>query len=210
MGKRAGAATAVAAIVLAGCSGGGDGKGDGGDGGEASASATPAAEVRAGGTVGPPGSVCELPLTFDIAEEWEPDAVDVEGAGEFIELLQRGPVTGVCEIDAKPAGNIGFIRVYTGEPGDDDAKAVLSAFVADEPGAIEERYTSFTAAGVPAGEVTYRIESEFYDEPNPEQAFALITPDGPVVVQVGGLDREEHEAMLPAYELAKRTARITD
>ncbi|MFD5348217.1 lipoprotein [Streptomyces anulatus] len=35
--------------------------------------------------------------------------------------------------------------------------------------------------------------------------FAVATPDGPVVVHLGGMDTEEHTAMLPAFELAKKT-----
>ena len=40
-----------------------------------------------------------------------------------------------------------------------------------------------------------------------QRALAVTTKRGPVVLHLGGLDTEEHRAMLPAYELAKRTLR---
>jgi hypothetical protein len=49
---------------------------------------------------------------------------------------------------------------------------------------------------------------EVLDEQRTESAFAVATPDGPVVVHLGGLDSEEHREMLPAYELAKQTLKL--
>lgn len=56
-------------------------------------------------------------------------------------------------------------------------------------------------------EVEYLYSSELLDETKKESAFAVTTADGPVVVHLGGLDTEEHEEMLPAYDLARRTLR---
>ncbi|WP_210593461.1 lipoprotein [Streptomyces sp. GESEQ-35] len=182
--------------------------------------------AASGGTLGGAGSACELPVTFDIAEDWTAEAVDGGSAesgagasssdgsdGELAEditdaLLHQGPVTLACEIDAKPAGNIGFIRVWTGDPGEDDARAVLKAFVAAESGASKEAYRTFTTGdGLDGVEVEYLYTSEILDETKKERALTVVTPDGPVVLHLGGLDTEEHEEMLPAYELAKRTVR---
>ena len=122
-------------------------------------------------------------------------------------LLHQGPVTAACEVDAKPAGHIGFLRVWTGKPGNDDARTVLEAFVAAEGSTSKAKYQDFKAGGLKGVEVQYLYTSELLDETKPERALAVTTARGPVVVHLGGLDTGEHRAMLPAYELAKRTLR---
>lgn len=114
----------------------------------------------------------------------------------------------VCEIDAKPAGNIGYLRVWQGEKSGRTPRQVLEAFIADEDGAGKITYTGTGAGDMPATEADYTVSSELLDEPKKERAFAVSTPDGPVVVHLGGLDSREHEAMLPAYELAKKSVRL--
>ncbi|WP_210570349.1 lipoprotein [Streptomyces sp. GESEQ-4] len=176
----------------------------------ASASASADGTVAAkGGTIGAKGSSCALPVTFDIAEEWTAETVDVgPAAGDIAdELLRRGPVTLTCEIDAKPAGNIGYLRVWTGTPAKGDARAVLEAFVEAEAGASKETYRTFKTGGLDGAEVEYLYTSELLDETKKERALAVVTSDGPVVMHLGGMDTEEHEEMLPAYQLAKRTLR---
>ncbi|MFK4144625.1 lipoprotein [Streptomyces sp. NPDC004065] len=185
------------------------------------ASGTPAAgatraAARSGGRIGAPGSSCELPVAFDIAAGWKAKAVDRDAAngsplsGELADaLLRQGPVTAACEIDAKPAGNIGFLRVWTGAPGAGDARTVLRAFVAAEGAVDSETYREFTTGGLRGVEVEYRYTSELTDESKRESALAVGTPKGPVILHLGGLDDEEHEQMLPAYELARRTLRTT-
>ncbi|MFF4836061.1 lipoprotein [Streptomyces sp. NPDC001315] len=166
--------------------------------------------AESGGTIGADGSACELPVTFDLARKWKAEAID-NGAAGSAELgdmiLRQGPVAAVCEIDAKPAGNIGFLRVFTGAPGDADTRAVLEAFVADEGKVSEEKYATFKAGDLEGVEVKYLYTSELLDETKEESALAVSTSDGPVVLHLGGMDTEEHEAMLPALELAKRTLR---
>ncbi|MGW0826787.1 lipoprotein [Streptomyces sp. NPDC002845] len=198
---------ALLAGLLTGCSGAATG--DDAKPSTSTAPQTAEALATSGGTIGAAASPCELPVTFDIAEGWKAEAVDTGGdaAEELFDAIARqGPVALVCEIDAKPAGNIGFLRVWTGDPGDDDARAVLEAFMADEDGTSDKRYRTFeTEAGVPGVEVEYLHTVELLDEAKEESAFAVATPDGPVVVHLGGLDTEEHKQMLPAYELAKQT-----
>ncbi|MFF0078618.1 lipoprotein [Streptomyces canus] len=193
---------ALLAGVLTGCS-------EAAEGDDSKASARPSATAEtsgphdtaptSGGTIGAAGSACELPVTFDIAKSWKAEAVEAP--------LSQGPVSLACEIDAKPAGNIGFLRVWAGKSGDADTRAVLEAFLAAEDGVTKEKYRTFTSGGVSGVEVEYLYSSELLDETKKESAFAVTTADGPVVVHLGGLDTEEHEEMLPAYELARRTLR---
>ncbi|MFC5216497.1 lipoprotein [Streptomyces coerulescens] len=216
------AQVALLAGVLTGCSGAAED--DARTSASASASADAAAEagdtaVKSGGTIGAAGSACPLPVTFDIAEDWEAEAIDTgtggseesdsELAQELADaLLHQGPVTAACEVDAKPAGNIGFLRVWTGEPGDGDARAVLREFVAAEKGASKAKYSTFEAGGLSGTEVKYLVTSELLEETKEEAALAVTTKRGPVVLHLGGMDTDEHRAMLPAYELAKRTLRV--
>ncbi|MEU5199133.1 lipoprotein [Streptomyces scabiei] len=218
---------ALLAGVLTGCAepaAVGDGKPSASAGGpaeERSGSGSSQETVRSGGSVGAAGSACELPVAFETAEKWRPEAVETGAPGggggseedglaaELAEgLLHQGPFTAACEIDAKPAGNIGFLRVWTGEAGTTggDAKALLRKFVAAEGNTSVAEYRAFRSdSGVPGAEVEYLYTSEALGETKKERAFLTVTPEGPVVVQLGGLDTEEHEEMLPAYELARRT-----
>lgn len=212
---------ALLAGVLAGCSEAADDKTDAKSSASASASAGQTAE--SGDSIGAAGSACELPVSFDLAKDWEAEAIDSAAAedkasstdsGELEDeiseeildsILRQGPVAAACEVDAKPAGYVGFLRIWTGEPGDDDARTVLEEFVAAEDGASKAKYTSFTSGDLAGVEVRYDVTSELLDETKKESAFAVATPDGPVVVHLGGMDTEEHEKMVPAFELAKKT-----
>ncbi|MFD6274294.1 lipoprotein [Streptomyces sp. NPDC060209] len=194
----------VATVALAGCSSSDDGGGDTGKNGDAVPSkAAESTTAKTGGTLGGAGSACELPVTFDLAADWKPEAVTVEPGSDLAALGEQGPVTMVCEIDAKPAGNIGYIRVWQGKPSGTDARKVLEAFVAADPNASKAAYSEVRAGSLTAAEVGYTVSGELLDEPKTEHAFAVTTPDGPVVVHLGGLDSQEHQEMLPAYELAK-------
>ncbi|MER7107437.1 lipoprotein [Streptomyces sp. NPDC000229] len=174
----------------------------------ATAATDAGAEPVKGVAIGGKGTPCVLPVTFETAPRWTAEKVTGTENPDFAELLKQGTVTLVCEVDAKPAGNIGFLRVWTG----DDAKATpreaLEAFVGDEKNASKVAYEETKAGALAATEVTYTLTSEFGDGPKPERAYAVTTPRGAVVVHLGGLDGEEHKAMLPAYELAKRTTAV--
>ncbi|MGV9354964.1 lipoprotein [Streptomyces misionensis] len=212
VGVRAVVAVALAA-VLGGCAGQDDAgtpRAGGTKPGATAAAKDPAAV--SGGTIGAAGSPCALPVRFDVAEGWKAESVDARGAqddGLGAALLRQGPVTAACEIDAKPAGHIGFLRVWTGRAGDADARGALRGFVAAQGHVGKERYRAFAAGGGLRGtEVEYSSTSELLDETKKECAFAVDTPGGPVVVHLGGMDSAEHDAMLPAYELAKRTLKV--
>ncbi|MFK0284510.1 lipoprotein [Streptomyces sp. NPDC090499] len=167
------------------------------------------------GTVGTAGSACALPVTFGIATGWAAKPVDGLAAvashgvdGDTMDgLLRQGPVTLVCELDARPAGVVGFLRVWTGKPGSGDARAVLRAFVAAEDGTGRAAYRSFTSGGLSGVRVDYVRTSELLGGSAKESALAVVTRHGPVVLHLGGLDSAEHDEMLPAFELAQDTLR---
>jgi hypothetical protein len=206
-------ATGLTAGLVTGCAADPEGS-DSASGASAKGSAKVA---KRGGSVGAAGSACELPVAFDIAEFWKAKAV--KGAdssadgGELADLLdalaRQGPVTMACEIDAKPAGKIGFLRVWTGTPGKADARTVLKEFVAAEQEASGAVYRDVEAGDVKGVEVVYTTTSKLLEESKQEHAFAVTTSKGPVVLHLGGLDTGEHDAMLPAYELAKSTLHLT-
>ncbi|WP_231627066.1 lipoprotein [Streptomyces apocyni] len=166
------------------------------------------ATVVKGGTVGAADSACPLPVTFDFAEKWKPKAVDLDGSAPDA-LGKQGTVKLACEIDAKPAGNIGFLRVWTSDATDDTPREVLDAFVADKSSTKQVKYRDTKAGEIPAVEVTYLYTSKALDETKKERALAVSTPSGPVVLDLGGLDTQEHDEMLPAYRLAKETMRLS-
>ncbi|WP_199553058.1 lipoprotein [Streptomyces sp. N35] len=221
-------AAAVMAGLVAGCSGGGDGKASGsktpgagksdgsgksddqknGDADAGGEKSTPPA--KAGGSVGAAGSACKLPVTFKTAAQWKAEEIDIAPDDEFAELAVQGPVIARCEIDAKPAGNIGFIRVYVEEPvtADADPLDVLKKYVAADEEPADDMYRAFTSGDVKGMQVEYESTSRLLEETKTERAFAVRTPEGIVVVALGGMDTQEHEAMLPAYELAKQTLKV--
>ncbi|MEU2021985.1 lipoprotein [Streptomyces sp. NPDC016469] len=195
----------MAASALTGCSSDADSGADA----KPEKSSAPAVKTAAkGGTVGGAGSGCELPVTFDLAKDWKPKAVEVDPDSELAELGTQGPVTMVCEIDAKPAGHIGFLRVWQGEGKGASPRETLEGFVKADEDASKAAYKQVTAGKLTLTEVAYTLHSELMDEDRPAHAFALPTPDGPVVIHLGGLDSDEHGGMLPAYELAKTSVRV--
>ncbi|MDX3227442.1 lipoprotein [Streptomyces sp. ME19-01-6] len=206
-----GAAVAIGVIGmfggLTGCSS------DSGDGDKGGKSGKGGVEVAAAsGELGGRDTACALPVRFSLAKSWKAEAVkEVEGADPELgsTLLEQGPVTLVCEIDAKPAGHIGFLRVWTGDKGKAAAgtkpRQLLKAFMAGEKHVRDARYSEVKAGDLPAAEISYILDDPDLDESKRERALAVMTPQGGVVLHLGGLDSEEHEAMLPAYELAKQT-----
>jgi hypothetical protein len=130
---------------------------------------------------------CDVPATFDLADKWAAKAVPAGAAG----LL--GPHPLICEIDGKPAGVIGFIRVFKAAGA--DAKKAVTAMAGTETAGLRTR--EFTA---PAGA---GWEVAFGSADKPERAFAVTVGTETVVIHWGGLDADEHKAGLPAYLLAQ-------
>ncbi|WP_371772742.1 lipoprotein [Streptomyces sp. NBC_01438] len=201
----------LASAALTGCSSepGGGTEADTKPGGGAAAHGAGDKAVARGGTVGGSGSGCELPVAFDLARHWKAKAVvPEEPDSEFAALGRQGPVAMVCEIDAKPAGHIGFLRVWQGDGRSGTAREALEGFVKADENASKITYTESTAGKLSVAEAGYTVHSKIMEESRPARAFAVATPDGPVVVHLGGLDAQEHAGMLPAFELAKRSIRL--
>ena len=167
------------------------GKGPWGDGGTA---------AEAGKTVGDPGSPCSLPVTLSAARGWKAESVP-KGTHS------QGTVDIACEIDAKPTGNIGYLRVWTGDGG--SPRKALEAFTEDGHPRHPRYRTAKTDDGTAVTEVSYTertvVDGEELDS-KPVLALAARAADGKIaVVELGGMDAEEHRQMLPAYLLAKKT-----
>ncbi|MCX5140814.1 MULTISPECIES: lipoprotein [unclassified Streptomyces] len=200
----------LAAVALTGCSSesGGGARVDTKPGGTA-AGKTAGGSAAKGGTVGGSGSGCELPVVFDLAQHWKAKAVVADEPGsEFAAFSRQGPVAMVCEIDAKPAGHIGFLRVWQGDGKAGTPRQALEGFVKADENASKITYKETTAGKLAVTEVGYTVYSKVMEESRPARAFAVATPDGPVVVHLGGLDAQEHQGMLPAFELAERSVRL--
>jgi hypothetical protein len=130
---------------------------------------------------------CDVPATFDVAAGWAAKAVPADVAKAL------GPHTLACEIDGKPAGVIGFIRVY--RAAGSDARAALTAQAADKAPGMKYRQVN-SPAGV-------GWEGSFGPADKPERAFAVTVRAATVVIHWSGLDADEHKAGLPAYLLAQ-------
>ena len=167
--------------------------------------------------IGAAGSACELPVSFELPALWKPKSIDVAELGELADLYRNGPFTVACEVDAKPAGEIGFLRVYTAPKRTGSPRSHLEAFVATEnpearkAGNAEIRkpkYSAITVGGQPAAEVTYESYNKSMDHLSKYSAFALNTPKGAVVVKLSPFGADEHANVLPAFELAKKTLSV--
>lgn len=157
------------------------------------------------GTVGSAGSACTLPASFDLAPKWKPKPVQVEADSPLAGLAKKGPFTLACEIDAKPAGNLGLLRAWTEDAKSGTPRAALEAYVGADKTASKATYKEIKAGALPAAEVEYETYSKLLDRSKRETALAVVTPKGTLVLHLGGWDTEEHQEMLPAYELAKRS-----
>ena len=146
-----------------------------------------------------------MPVTFGLAESWKPKPVTIAPDNPLADLARRGPLTMVCEIDAKPAGDIGFLRVWTADGG--ELRPALQALIGTN--ALEPVFTESRLNDRPALEVAYQQKSQVDDAINPKRAFAVETADGIAAVSLDSFDTAEHQAMLPAYELAKTTLTVT-
>jgi hypothetical protein len=155
--------------------------------------------------IGAAGSACDMPVTFGLAASWKPKAVTITPDDPLADLARKGPLTMVCEIDAKPSGAIGFLRVWTGDKA--ELRSTLQAFIGT--GAREPAFTDLRINDRPAVEVVYQEKSQADDELEQERAFAVETTSGVAAVSLDSFDSEEHKAMLPAYELAKASLTVT-
>lgn len=167
------------------------------------------------GTIGDPGSACPLPVTFDRAIGWQPDvpgpvdAVTDASLREALDALTSpGPFELACEVEAP--SNVGLLRVYTGPAklASRDPERLLRTFADELEGGTDLTFaTRESPDGLPITDVTYTEVVELLDEERPRRAFLVAVDDAVVVVHIGGLDAEEHEGMVPAFELAMGSVR---
>ena len=143
------------------------------------------APAATGGTIGP-GTACAIPATLSTAAKWTPK--DASGLG-----MTAGEATLRCEIDAKPAGVIGFIRVYTYE-GSDAQQALTALLATPGLGGKKSAERQVTIGGKSGVEAALAAENS-----GPGRAFAA----GGVAVVWRGFDEEEFTSGLPAYVLAR-------
>ncbi|WP_229401801.1 lipoprotein [Micromonospora okii] len=174
----------------------------------ASASASPVAggapwydevaPAAAGTTVGPEGSACPLPMTFSVPPKWKVEAVKVADA-------KIGPALMLCEIDAKPAGHIGFLRVWRIEGAKPlDPQVTVDKYIAGYgKEAKEKQYRRTKAGSLDAYEATW-IE----EDGSRERALVVSTLYGRVMLSLESAGDDEFAAMLPAYLSAKSTAAL--
>ena len=167
--------------------------------------------------LGAAGSTCVLPVAFDVPPLWKPKAVDVAELGELAGLYRNGPFSVVCEVDAKPAGEVGFLRVHTAPGRTGSPRSHLETFIAAEnpeareAGNFEVRksdYRELTIGGQPAAEVTYETYNKSMEHESKYSAFALNTPQGAVVVKLSPFGADEHANVLPAFQLAEQTLTV--
>ncbi|MGK5679041.1 lipoprotein [Actinoplanes sp. URMC 104] len=191
--------TAASTMLLAGCSGDPEGprwsEAPAGTG-----TTSPAADdpwrTPAPAAAGAKSTACKLPVTFDVAQNWKPTAVDPG-------LIKQAGFTLRCEIDAKPAQLLGFLRVWTG-PGATPA-AALEKFLTGKTG-VRSRATE--AGTRPAAEATYVEEDPELDVRRHERLLAVATAQGVAILVIGGIDAETHRELLPAYELARQSLTV--
>ncbi|MFD1320236.1 lipoprotein [Micromonospora sonneratiae] len=168
-------------------------------------------DVQAGAAatkVGAADSPCKLAITFSVPAKWKVKPVEV--SEEFASLAQQGGATARCEIDAKPAGNIGFIRVWTVDQGGVGAQAALEKFVAGSSEVTDVQYRRTKAGGLDSFEATYLQKSKLTGEERRGRAICVATGrSGTLLISLGGMDTEEFEEMLPAYVLAKQSISLT-
>ncbi len=147
--------------------------------------------AAAGPEIGAAGSDCPLPISISVADKWKASAIEGEP-----ELL--------CEISARPAGSIGFLRIYH-KKGTTDAKAALTAYTA-KPQYSGVKLTDIKAGSVAGEEASYTIDSS--GDKSPGLVFAVPVSDGTVLVSLDSLDDDIQRDNRPAYELAKSSLKV--
>ncbi|MEU9126278.1 lipoprotein [Streptomyces sp. NPDC048506] len=163
--------------------------------------------------LGDKGTACELPVHFTLATSWKAEAITQATVDRMGPLGHQGPLTPACELDAKPAGNIGFLTVWSGTKGaaapGGTSRALMKTFVGAENFESNVKFRETKAGGLPATEASYTVTDLAAGEVRPERALAVMTKHGGVVLHLGGLNTGEHKAMLPAFELAEKTLGLT-
>jgi hypothetical protein len=156
--------------------------------GEAAAVGIPPPAAAAGKST----AACPKGLAFDLAKDWKAKPI-----ADDVAMFDVGGNHPVCEVDGKPAGVIGFLRVYVSPH---EPRKALETIVGAEKDVDKQGYEDVPVGGGSGVEVVYTIGD------NARRAFAVRAGSGSVLVTWGGLDVAEFNAGLAAYELAKHTA----
>lgn len=164
------------------------------------------------GNLGAAGSPCSLPITFDLEKGWKPTAVDattLTGNPLVDALGHRGDSTLICEIDGKPAGHLGFIRIWANAKQDATARQALDNFLASNDKIRGQQFREIPAGPLTATEVVYSTYVPALEDSSPGRTFAVTTSRGPVLIDLGGLTPELQKDMLPAYVLARQSIKTS-
>ncbi|WP_320064310.1 lipoprotein [Micromonospora sp. RTGN7] len=154
--------------------------------------------ATAGTTVGPEGTACPLSMTFSVPPKWKVKAVK---AGTD---YRAGPALLLCEIDAKPAGNIGFLRIWQIEGARPlNPQVTVDKFLAEYGSKAEDQQYRRTKAGS-----LDSFEAAWTEDGTRKRAIMVSTLYGQLMLTLGGLDNEEFEEMFPAYQLAKSSVSL--
>lgn len=148
-------------------------------------------------TVGRKGSTCPLPITFSVPAKWKVKALP---AGTDFQI---GPAVLLCEIDAKPAGNIGFLRVWRVQGAAPRTPQITLDKFMDDYGSAEERQYRRTKAGP-----LDSFEATWTGDDGRKRAILVSSLYGKILITLGGSDDEEFTAMLPAYQLVKSSTNL--
>jgi hypothetical protein len=184
----------LVALLIAGCGSAEPAKDNGSGSATGKGSAPWHDETRpaaAAGKLGGADTACPLPVAVDLPDKWRP--VRIQG-GDF----HQGGLDALCEVDAKPAGAIGFIRVFVGSAA--EPRKALESYLADQRTAHDVQYRD-TSVGQGSGAEATWVD----DETGRKRAFAMSTPLKTIVFSVGGIDDDEYQNMLPAFLLAKQS-----
>ncbi|OQO93614.1 hypothetical protein B1813_03445 [Saccharomonospora piscinae] len=214
---------ALVTTALTACGAEPDGSpGDDGDSGTSSAASNPggdntwydtASPASAGGTVGGDDSPCPLPVTFDVAEGWQAEALDFSDteSEEFAALTTNGSFAVRCEIDAGPAGAVGHLRVWISDEQPRDPEDTLRTFLEGDSSEriTDESYRDAQAGAAETVEGTVLTYSDLLEENRRTRAVVVPAAEHTAVIEFSGFDLIEHEAMVPGYLLALDTVRAS-
>ncbi|MEU5162018.1 lipoprotein [Streptomyces sp. NPDC020875] len=188
---------AVVALLATGCSGS-----------DGDAKAEPAYDTKVKTQrIGAAGSPCALPVAFDIPAAWKVnEAVPVERTGMAVEYSEY-----LCELDARPGGGKGSIRIHNDQSRLSQPRESLERFI--RAGRLTERknveYRDTKAGPYKAVEVSYEGYNESRKARVKDTRIAFEAPQGLVVFSVEALDPVDHDALLPELDRIKDTLKAS-
>ncbi|MER6915846.1 lipoprotein [Streptomyces sp. NPDC000594] len=155
---------------------------------------------------GPRDSGCALPVSFDLPPGWQATATAAASASADPE---RKEFSLVCELRTEDPPGVAPLRVWTAPTAGRTPEQALKSLVDGVTLRLKQsRYSSVRTGASPITEAVFtESPGQTDDEDITARAFAVGTPDGIVAVQLGGMGASEDPSALPAYELARKSAR---